>query len=89
MLETLLTVIFIFLVLVYAFRLFFRYGLPWLLSRHMRKQQQKYYDIFGWGNVNDPEKKREGEVKVKKSKTKHKKEDTDFGEYIDFEDVEE
>ncbi len=89
MLESFLTVLFIFLILVYAFRLFFRYGLPWLLSRHMKKQQHKYYDFFGWGNATDPKKKKEGDVNIKNTRTKQKKEDTEFGEYVDFEDVDE
>ena len=89
MLETFLSVLFVFLILVYALRLFFRYGLPWLLSRHMRKQQQKYYDFFGWGDARSQAKKSEGDVEVKNARTKPKKDDAEFGEYVDFEDVDE
>ena len=87
MLEFLLTVILIFLLLGYAFRLFFRYGLPWLMGRYMKSQQQKFYDGFDQkaGNSRD---KNEGEVEVKQTRKKTKKDDNDFGEYIDFEDVE-
>ncbi len=86
MLEFFLTVILIFLLLGYAFRLFFRYGLPWLMGRYMKSQQQKFYEGFDQtaGNSRDT---KEGEVEIKKTRKKKKKDDNDFGEYIDFEDV--
>ena len=86
MLEFLLSVILIFLLLGYAFRLFFRYGLPWLMGRYMKSQQQKFYEGFDQsaGNSRD---KNEGEVKIKQTRKKTKNDDGDFGEYVDFEDV--
>ena len=86
MLEFLLSVLLIFLLLGYAFRLFFRYGLPWLMGRYMKSQQQKYYEGFkrSAGNNSDKE---EGEVEIRQARKKVKKDDVDFGEYVDFEDV--
>ena len=86
MLEFLLSVILIFLLLGYAFRLFFRYGLPWLMGRYMKSQQQKFYEGFDKtaGNSRD---KKEGEAEIKQTRKKTKKDDNDFGEYVDFEDV--
>jgi len=55
----------------------------------MRKQQQKYYDFFGWGDARSQAKKSEGDVEVKNTRTKPKKDDAEFGEYVDFEDVDE
>ena len=86
MLEFFLTVILIVLLLGYAFRLFFRYGLPWLMGRYMKSQQQKFYDGFDQ-SAGNKKRKNEGEVEVKQSRKKTKKDDNDFGEYIDFEDV--
>jgi len=86
MLEFLLSVILIFLLLGYAFRLFFRYGLPWLMGRYMKSQQQKFYKGFDQSAGNSREKK-EGEVKIKQTRKKTKNDDGDFGEYVDFEDV--
>jgi hypothetical protein len=89
MLEVFLTIIFIFILLYYAFRLFLRYGLPWLLARHIRKQQQKFYNANGQAESN-ARKKKEGEVKIKNSGSNmKKKKDEDFGEYVDFEEVDE
>ena len=86
MLEFLLSVILIFLLLGYAFRLFFRYGLPWLMGRYMKSQQQKFYEGFDQSAGNSRDKK-EGEVKIKQTRKKTKNDDGDFGEYVDFEDV--
>jgi hypothetical protein len=88
MLETFLTVVFVFILFYYAFRLFFRYGLPWLLARHIRKQQQKFYGAAGQTQGN-ARKRKEGEVKIKNVRQEKKKNDGDFGEYVDFEEVDE
>ncbi len=86
MLEFLLSVILIFLLLGYAFRLFFRYGLPWLMGRYMKSQQQKFHEGFDQSAGNGRDKK-EGEVEIKQARKKTKKDENDFGEYVDFEDV--
>ena len=86
MLEFLLSVILIFLLLGYAFRLFFRYGLPWLMNRYMKSQKQKFYEGFDQTTGNSRDNK-EGEVEIKQTRKKTKKDDNDFGEYVDFEDV--
>ena len=50
----------------------------------MRNQQNKYQQKQGF-NQN----KKEGEVKVKMDKGKKGKDDSGFGEYVDYEDVKE
>jgi len=52
----------------------------------MKSQQQKFYEGFDQpaGNSRD---KNEGEVKIKQTRKKKKNDDNDFGEYVDFEDV--
>ena len=79
--------ILIFLLLSYGLKLFMRYGLPWLLGRFMKKQQEKFnqgsYQQQGFDQG-----KKEGEVEINVPSAKAQKKDTGFGEYIEFEDVE-
>ncbi len=76
--------IFLFLILFYyAMKLFLRYILPWLLGRYVRKQQERY------GAARNPGMKKEGDVRIKKDPTEKKNDDQDFGEYVDFEEIEE
>ncbi|MCB2208987.1 MAG: DUF4834 family protein [Bacteroidetes bacterium] len=84
--EFILSAILIFILLGYAFRLFLRYGLPWLMGRYVKKQQEKFYQGFNQSRENAYQKK-EGEVKIKQPRKKSKKDDGDFGEYVDFEDI--
>ncbi len=84
--EVLLWIILIFFILGYAFRLFFRYALPWLLAQFLKKQQEKFSQMSGQGNPQQP--KAEGEVKIRKSpKTSSSTDDIEFGEYVDYEDI--
>lgn len=85
--KILFWIIFIFILLGYAFRLFLRYGLPWLLGKMIRNQQNKYADFQGGETKNQ---KQEGEIKIKtnkQNKHQHNSNDDEFGEYVDFEDV--
>jgi hypothetical protein len=80
--STFLWVIFILIGFYYSFILFLRYILPWLLARFIRKQQEKFTNM----NQNRP---MQDEVKVNaKKKNSGKKDDGSFGEYIDFEEIE-
>jgi hypothetical protein len=84
--ELFLKFIFVVVVIYYSGLLFFRYGLPWLLARFIRKQQEKFFQqppVSGSGNTEPKAKK---QPKVKKKKTDDKG-DT-FGEYVDFEEIE-
>lgn len=86
MINILFWIIFILLVFSYVFKLFLRYGLPWLLKRFVQNQQNKYSDPFNSNSSQRSDK--EGEVKVKKTNTKKSDNDKeDFGEYVDFEDI--
>ena len=84
--EFILSAILIFILLGYAFRLFLRYGLPWLMGRYVKKQQEKFYQGFDQSGGN-AYKKKEGEVNIKQPRKKGKKDEGDFGEYVDFEDL--
>lgn len=84
--EALLTFIFFIVVFYYAFRLFIRYAAPWLIARFMKKQQERYNNMSGFQQHNQSGKE-EGEVTVKSSKSDKSKDDSGFGEYVDFEEV--
>jgi len=85
--EAILRFIFVVVIIYYGFRLVFRYVAPWLLGRFMKKQQDKFSQMNGSGNTGYDQAK-EGEVHVKKNKSqKTDNSDDDFGEYVDFEDV--
>lgn len=82
--EVLFGIFLFFVIVYYGFRFFLRYALPWLISRFVRNQQEKYQ------NRNNPYSSGpEGEVKVRKPGRKKKKNDDGFGEYVDFEEVKE
>jgi|TARA_Y100000385_G_scaffold286381_1_gene348280 hypothetical protein len=85
-LEALLRLIFIVIIIYYGFRLFFRYAVPWLLARFMRKQQEKYANMSGFGKQQQNSKSED--VNFKEASDIRNNNDKDFGEYVDFEDVE-
>ena len=86
--EALLRFIFIVVLIYYGFKLFIRYAMPWLLARFMKKQQDKFNNMSGFPNANNNQTK-EGEVHIKTKQSSKTKDDTDFGEYVDFEDIKE
>ena len=65
----------------FGFRLLFRYLVPFILQRFIRKQQQQYYE-----HTNKHRNGEEGEVRVK-SKAEKKTSNSDLGEYVDYEEV--
>ena len=75
-------IILFFILFYYLVKLFFRYVLPWLLKKYVKKQQEKF-EQSGWSG-DEP---KEGEVKIKRTVNTKPKNDSEFGEYIDFEDV--
>lgn len=85
--EFILSAILIIILLGYAFKLFLRYGVPWLMGRYMKKQQEKFYQGFDQTSGNTHQ-KREGEINIKQTRKTTKKDDGDFGEYVEFEDLE-
>lgn len=52
----------------------------------MKKQQERYNNMSGFQQHNQSGKE-EGEVTVKSSKSDKSKDDSGFGEYVDFEEV--
>ena len=83
--EIFLGIIVFFMLLWYGFKIFLRYGLPWLIARFVRKQQAKH----GQYNQTSGAVDQEGDVRIKKDPSQKTKDDSDFGEYVDFEDVKE
>jgi hypothetical protein len=82
MLEVIATIILVFFALSFIGRLFFRYVLPWWLSRFLKKQQKKYsQQFYSEQNVDEDEKIRYNESVVKGTVN------PDVGEYVDFEEV--
>lgn len=77
----------VFFILVwYGFKIFLRYGLPWLIARFVKKQQAKFNQQSNYQNAPP---NREGDVHIKTDKSQKSKDDSDFGEYVDYEDVNE
>ena len=70
----------------YGFRLLFRYLIPFLLGRFLKKQQQRFYDQQGGQSSYSNEE--EGTVKVK-SKTSSSSKKDDLGEYVEYEEIDE
>lgn len=81
--ETLLWILFIFVMIYYGLKLFVRYLLPFLLTRFIKNQQEKFMNMNHQQPVQD-----DLNVKTKKDKkSKTRKDDQTFGEYIDFEEI--
>ena len=86
--EALLRFLFIVVIIYYAIKLFIRYALPWFLARFMKKQAEKFSGMNGFPNAENNQAK-DGEVRMEDSNVKKKnKDDSGFGEYVDYEDVE-
>ena len=77
-----LKVVFILFLIWYVIKLVFKYIVPKAILRFINKQQ-------GFGSDGTHRKQpKEGEVNIKmEHPPKSKKEDDDFGEYVDFEEV--
>ena len=86
--EAFLRFIFIVFIIFYGIKLFVRFALPWLLARFMKKQQDKFNNMSGFPN-NNQNRTKDGEVHIKTKPSNNAKDDSDFGEYVDFEDVKE
>jgi len=85
--EKFLMIIFWIIFTIYVLRLAFRFLLPWLLGRFIRKvagnmQQQSPFQQQTY-------QKNEGEMYVKTDTTDKPKIDPEVGEYIDFEEIKE
>lgn len=81
-----LGLILFFVFLYYGFKLFLQYGMPWVVNRFMKKQQEKFNQF---GQQQNTSQKREGDVEIKNKKGAKPKDDDGFGEYVDFEDINE
>lgn len=82
--EVLLWIFFIFFLFYYSLRLFLRYGLPWIITRFIKKQQSNFNPYGRQQSDRQPD---EGEIKIKTSRKEKPKDDTGFGEYVDFEEL--
>ncbi len=81
---TLLKIIFIFILIYYFFKLIARYLFPWLLKRYMKNFQNKFHQNT---DNTSAKKKKKGEVNIDHIPKDKKKKDDDFGEYVDFEEI--
>ena len=86
--EVLFGIILFFILVYYGFKFFLRYGLPWLIARFMKNQQTKYNQHYGH-RQNQETGKKKGYVRIKADKSNQTIDDTGFGEYVDYEDVQE
>jgi hypothetical protein len=84
--DFLLRFILIVVIVYYGFKLVARYVMPWVITRFIKKQQEKFNNMNGAPNSNHNE-KNDGEVHIKTKQSKKHKNDNRFGEYVDFEDV--
>ena len=84
--EVFLRFIFIVVLIYYGFRLVIRYVVPWLIARFMKKQQDKFNQMGGFSNSGYNQTK-EGDVNLNTKRNQKSKKDDGFGEYVDFEDV--
>ncbi len=77
-----LKVIFILILIWYVMKLIVRYIVPKVILRFINKQ-------WGFGDDESSRKKpKEGEINIKMDHpSKNAKDDDDFGEYVDFEEV--
>jgi hypothetical protein len=85
--ESFLKIVFILILVYYAFKLTATYVFPWLLGRFVKKQQEKFFgQNQPYGDKTKSDVKNETNGKTKKSITK---DDSSFGEYVDFEEIKE
>jgi len=87
-LEALLKFILVIILIYYGLRLTIRYVVPWLLARFVAKQQEKFNNMNGFQNQSQGN-RQDGDINIKKEKPDQNKDDSDFGEYVDFEEVKE
>lgn len=80
--------LFVAVLIYYGFKLMFRYAVPWMIARFMKKQQDKFNRMNGFDNAGNSS-NNEGDVHIKTRQAQKPKKDTDFGEYVDFEEIDE
>lgn len=90
--EKVLFVLFWALVIYYLFRLFFKYVVPWLIARYVKNLQRRMGEQLN-RQTNQYENKSASEtddsVHVDYVPKEKPKTNSDIGEYIDFEDINE
>ncbi|MCK4360542.1 MAG: hypothetical protein KAV70_02255 [Bacteroidales bacterium] len=83
---TLLKFIFVVILIYYAFRILFKYVFPYILKQYIKKTKNKYF--YQEGELKKDKKKKEGKVNIDYVPEKDKgKNDTELGEYVDFEEI--
>jgi len=82
-----LNFILVLVIVYYGFKLVARYVVPWVITRFIKKQQEKFNNMNGFPDTN-PNATNGGEVHVVTKQKNKTKGDDNFGEYVDFEDVE-
>jgi len=64
-----------------------RYVLPFVLRYYMKRFSKKFYERTNNDDYEQAYNKKEGEVKVDYSNDQKKKQNTDIGEYVDYEEI--
>ncbi len=82
--EGFLRFIFVAVLIYYGFKIAVRYIMPWVLTRFVKKQQEKFNNMNNYSNYNT---NTNNDIHVKTKSNHTHTNDTDFGEYVDFEDV--
>lgn len=87
--EAFLKVLFILVMVYYGITFFVKYAVPWLLARFVRKQQEKFFGADGQSSsYKSPASKAKTATKSK-SNNHQIKDDKSFGEYVDYEEIDE
>lgn len=84
--EPLFNFLFWVVVIYVTFRLSARYLAPWLIARFINKTQERFFGQNPHLHP-EPEANEEGEVSVRSTKTEHKHQIDELGEFVEFEEV--
>jgi len=75
----------IWLIVIYIFfRLSARFLLPFLVKHYLKKFQKKFYSQNGNFSENNGKRNR---INIQRTNDKSKKSNSNFGEYVDFEEI--
>lgn len=79
-----LKIILFIVIFYYVFFLIIRYLFPYILKRHIKKTQERFY---GKQQEQQKHNRKEGDVNIDYVPEDKKKKNGDIGEYVDYEEV--
>lgn len=83
---TFFKIILVFILIYLLFSILIRYVFPYLIKRHFRKTQEKFYGK----STESKKRKKEGAVNIDYDpNNNNKKNGDDLGEYVDYEEIKE